>query len=183
VPDSAAGEEDDALELAVVEEVVEGPEAALLRQRIVVGVRPVRVDLALRDSPLSLQSGPYLGLERCSLLGGRGKEEQVDVVANSNRVLSAEVVRSQRAASPCSETEREKREVHNKRNSAQSKHNFGTFGDIPKNILSPQCCTSKLRSRGNNGRTTGRLPEIVIRIRCVKNLNQRNKCFPRVSIV
>jgi hypothetical protein len=110
VPDSAAGEEDDALELAVVEEVVEGPEAALLRQRIVVGVRPVRVDLALRDSPLSLQSGPYLGLERCSLLGGRGKEEQVDVVANSNRVLSAEVVRSQRAASPCSETERERKE-------------------------------------------------------------------------
>lgn len=68
--DGPTGEEDDAFQLLVVEEVVERPQAARLPERIRVQVRIVAVDVAVVERDLVLDRGPQGRADLVVLLAG-----------------------------------------------------------------------------------------------------------------
>ncbi len=77
--EGSAGEQDDALLLAVVEEVVEGPETAVLTKRIGRQVRVVTVDVAFGQVDLIVQRSPQVVMHLGVAIGGRHRQQTVNI--------------------------------------------------------------------------------------------------------
>lgn len=88
-----AGEEHDALEPAVVEEVVERPEAAVLSIRVRCQIRIVAEDVTFSQSDLAVHGSPQVGSQSAVGLVGRRKEVAVHGVYHPVEAgLTAELV-------------------------------------------------------------------------------------------
>lgn len=91
--DGPAGEEDDALQLLVVEEVVERPQAARFPKWVRVQIRIVAVDVTVVEGNLILDRGPEGGADLVILLAGHCREVALDRVENPlERRFLAELV-------------------------------------------------------------------------------------------
>lgn len=89
----AAGEEYDAFELLVVEEVVEGPEAALLSKRVRVQVWVVAVDVTALQVDLLVDGVPQFGPQRVKLLPHSREQAAVHCIGHPVEAgLAAELV-------------------------------------------------------------------------------------------
>lgn len=71
--DGPAGKEDDALQLLVVEEIVERPQTAGLPEWVRVQIRIVAVDVAVVEGNLVLDRGPEGRANLVVLLAGYGR--------------------------------------------------------------------------------------------------------------
>lgn len=91
--DGPASEEDDTLQLLVVEEVVERPQAARFPKWVRVQIRIVAVDVTVVEGNLILDRGPEGGADLVILLAGHCREVALDRVENPlERRFLAELV-------------------------------------------------------------------------------------------
>ena len=80
--ESPAGEEDDALQLLVEEEIVETPDGSILSERVGCEVRVVGIDVAAEKVDLCVESLPQLVVYLAVLAGGGDTQQIVDVVGH-----------------------------------------------------------------------------------------------------
>lgn len=83
---SSTGEENDSLKLLVEEKIVETPYRAVLPEGVKSEVRIVRVDVAVEQLNLGVESVPQLVVDLPVLAGGRDAQQIVDVVGHKLQV-------------------------------------------------------------------------------------------------
>ena len=85
--ESPAGEEDDALQLLVEEEIVETPDRSVLSERVGCQVRVVRENVAAEEVDLSVESVPQLVVYLAVLARGGDAQKIVDVVGHELKAI------------------------------------------------------------------------------------------------